>query len=952
MDAAVDMADFSRFEAMSNEQLMVEIKAQLQINQRLRDQLKAKRKYAQSLLNALHACPFLFVMLSYDLLPINCNGMATSILGTPPFPAGTPRRAALESALAGTTRDAPAARFTDTLTLAETSIPISWTACCSFLPRGGLARVMLHGLADTGAAARDWEREFVKRPPALDIYSTMDQFDAEGFWVCNFADGAWSICFASSAVEQLWGVPAAELYADATLWWTQVDPRDREDAHAAFHEFAKGDTPSLDAQYRVIARDTGKVRHVRTNGTKWVDSAGVIQSAFGSVSDVTDEIRREKEAKDVTAMMQHLTNELVDELVWVNNLRDSANFIGQYLSSALERWTGISAQEFRDDPTKYLQALIPEQRDWAVRRFLSSTHTVRFHNLRTGELVVTKTHSVLLRNAQGRPVASVGISRDVTQITRVLDELTRVDTMFRQLDRDTVSTLWIRDKGVSDGRDTEPCGSNSGRLVYISQSCEKLFGYTAEQLLASPSQEDGLALQQAFGEFNAPVADVSEHAKGLSVRKLVRPDGKVKYGLFQRKAVINNRGQLTRVAGTVSDVTDIVERQNMLADYRGKLEAIMDNIETYVLVIDVISSSTRRVIFANKYFEILTGYKRHRIKSDINFWFNTVIHPDDREEVRQGFLEFVAAREGPARDRNIGYRIVTADGAVKNVIAMLNKAEHGEGGEFYVAGMVYDVTDMTKSLVDKALIEQQAHQAQRTEMLGVLSGGIASDFTLILGVITRNAEQILSETESEAEAHADLRQLLREVIQSTTAIRAVTDKLRSYAGKGEVTMACDSLTAMLRRLLPFLDAPANVAVTWELADEATLPLVRADEVQLGQVVQNLFANSVDAIGSSSGTIVISTGAMPTDEGPAAFVRVADTGCGMDAAVMDRLFEPMFSTKFTGRGLGMAAVKGIVDTHGGSIDVESEVGAGTTFTVLFPACRDCQLEGSCDSPLKR
>jgi len=139
-------------------------------------------------------------------------------------------------------------------------------------------------------------------------------------------------------------------------------------------------------------------------------------------------------------------------------------------------------------------------------------------------------------------------------------------------------------------------------------------------------------------------------------------------------------------------------------------------------------------------------------------------------------------------------------------------------------------------------------------------------------------------------------------------------------------------------------------VTLDLRLDPTVPPVRADAGQVQQVIMNLITNASEAIGEASGVVTVSTGAMHCDTeyldrsrladrphpGFFAWVEVADTGCGMDAETKARLFEPFFTTKFAGRGLGMAAVLGIVRGHGGAIMVESEPGRGTTIRVLFPA----------------
>jgi len=172
----------------------------------------------------------------------------------------------------------------------------------------------------------------------------------------------------------------------------------------------------------------------------------------------------------------------------------------------------------------------------------------------------------------------------------------------------------------------------------------------------------------------------------------------------------------------------------------------------------------------------------------------------------------------------------------------------------------------------------------------------------------------------------------------------------AYAGKGRFVVQALDLNAVIREMTHLLDVSISkkVALRYRLADN--LPAVEADASQMRQVIMNLITNASEAIGERSGVISITTAAMECDReylsempyaeglepGPYVSVEVADTGCGMDEATKARIFDPFFTTKFTGRGLGLAAVLGIVRGHRGAVKVYSEPGQGSTFKVLLPA----------------
>jgi CheY-like chemotaxis protein len=157
---------------------------------------------------------------------------------------------------------------------------------------------------------------------------------------------------------------------------------------------------------------------------------------------------------------------------------------------------------------------------------------------------------------------------------------------------------------------------------------------------------------------------------------------------------------------------------------------------------------------------------------------------------------------------------------------------------------------------------------------------------------------------------------------------------------------------MVRKNVEMLQTAASKAVSIELCLAAELPVIMADDAQLQQVVMNLITNAAESIEVQPGSIRLTTGTRSCDDdcltasllekrpemGNFVFLEVSDNGCGMSAEVRKRLFEPFFTTKFTGRGLGMSAVMGIMTSHGGALFVESEPGVGTTFTALFPIPR--------------
>jgi PAS domain S-box-containing protein len=233
--------------------------------------------------------------------------------------------------------------------------------------------------------------------------------------------------------------------------------------------------------------------------------------------------------------------------------------------------------------------------------------------------------------------------------------------------------------------------------------------------------------------------------------------------------------------------------------------------------------------------------------------------------------------------------------------------------------------------------EARSRHVQKLESIGVLAGGIAHDFNNLLHVVLGNADLARLQLPPDAAA----REHLDEVIRATQRAAELTQQLLAYSGRGAVETRQLDLSCEVREMATLLRTAISRQATlvWDLSTD--LPPVTADPTQIRQVVMNLITNASDALGEGAGTISLRTGVVADgdrDPGPGQFVflEVGDNGCGMDSGTLQRIFDPFFSTKFAGRGLGLAAVMGIVESHGGHIRIRTAPGEGTTFRLLFPA----------------
>ena len=256
-----------------------------------------------------------------------------------------------------------------------------------------------------------------------------------------------------------------------------------------------------------------------------------------------------------------------------------------------------------------------------------------------------------------------------------------------------------------------------------------------------------------------------------------------------------------------------------------------------------------------------------------------------------------------------------------------------------------DITDRRRAEEQQRRLEEQLQQGQKLESLGVLAGGIAHDFNNLLVGILGNAELVLDGMPTDARERESIERIRR----SANRAADLTKQMLAYSGKGRFVVEPLDLSARVREMSELLNTSMSKSVRLhkELAED--LPRIEADAAQMSQVIMNLITNASEAIGDGGGTVSLRTGVMEVDAGYLAgarvgadapggqyvYIEVCDSGCGMDEETAARIFEPFFTTKFTGRGLGLAAVLGIVRGHHGAIKVESSPGQGTAIRVMFP-----------------
>jgi PAS domain S-box-containing protein len=320
----------------------------------------------------------------------------------------------------------------------------------------------------------------------------------------------------------------------------------------------------------------------------------------------------------------------------------------------------------------------------------------------------------------------------------------------------------------------------------------------------------------------------------------------------------------------------------------------------------------------------------------------SLIHPEDLPRVSREVAEYSVA--GTESFQQV-YRLVAKDGRTRWVDDRTSLERDATGQITHYQGILLDITDQKRIEENQRRLEEQMRHVQKLESLGVLAGGIAHDFNNLLMAILGNTDLAMLQTPPESPARGNLEEIVRAAHQAADLCR----QMLAYSGKGRFVIERLDLSAVVQEMAHMLQVSISKKAILRYDFPARLPAVEADATQLRQVVMNLITNASEALGDRSGVISVTTGTQVCDrtslagsvlgaegaEGLYAFLEVSDTGCGMAPETVSRIFDPFFSTKFTGRGLGLAAVLGIVHGHQGVLKVQSAPGRGSTFRILFP-----------------
>ena len=463
-----------------------------------------------------------------------------------------------------------------------------------------------------------------------------------------------------------------------------------------------------------------------------------------------------------------------------------------------------------------------------------------------------------------------------------------------------------------------------GRLEW-SEQLLNIYGVNADSFAITPDAATAFVYSEDRERLSKAVRHAIENGAPLHEEfRIVRTDNECRWVLAQGQTFYDESRRPIRMVGVMADVHE----RKVGAEAAAKLAAIVEYSDDSVASYDL----SGMIQTWNRSAERLYGYAAEEIIGRSV----ALLLPSERQEELSTILD--ALRSGRPVQRMDAVQ-VRKDGARIQVSLTASPIRDHLGNVIAVSYVSRDITQQKR-------LEEQVRQKQKLESLGVLSGGIAHDFNNLLVGIMGNASLVLESMRDDDPN----KPILEDVLMASTRSADLTRQLLAYAGKGRFETRRADLSEVAQQTARLVQSSLPKGVELQLSVASGLPAVLIDPVQIQQVVMNLVINGAEAIGSEApGIVRVKTGSQILDEtylrsaafeaevppGEYVYVDVSDTGCGMDEATRARIFDPFFTTKFTGRGLGLAAVLGIVRGHHGALQVYSELGRGTTFKVFLP-----------------
>jgi PAS domain S-box-containing protein len=693
----------------------------------------------------------------------------------------------------------------------------------------------------------------------------------------------------------------------------RVHPDDREAAIAAITAFTQGQ-PASPRLLRFRTLDRGE-RTLLGEHDILPSASGRPELVIAVIQDVTERLATDRALAESHARLDRLMRVLPGTVYQLRREADG-RLAFPFLSEGASQLFGLPATEGARDPAR-LFALFPSDQAALLERTLEKSAAslapwqLDVHFQPSGGGTRWVRFNAMPEPGLDGAITWYGVATDIT------------------FAKESENRLRFTQYAVDHMRDAVAFLTADGERIYVNDETCRITGYDQTELI-------GTKIWSTF------TSVTPEHYRGLWA--LVKQRGT---HLFETKLVNKNGvtipvevgtsyidfGGLEIVFAIARDISARKAAEQALRESEERLRLTRHALDQAQDIVSIMDADGNR-LYVNETFCRFTGRSREEIFGskvwDSNPPLNEARYRALWEDIRRrGTMSFeleMLAKSGQHLPIEVNASFMTFDG--RDAVCTISR----------------DLGPRRAAEQEKRRMEEQLRETQKLESLGVLAGGIAHDFNNLLTGILGHASLARDRLPPAHEMHDSLAQ----IEQASTRAAELCQQMLAYAGKGRFIVQPVNLSALVEDTAKLLDVSVSRRAVLDLRLAPDLPFVLADATQMRQIVMNLVLNAAEAVAKDVGRIVVTTGRMQVDAafltearitaglppGEGVFLEVADNGCGMDAETLAKIFDPFFTTKFTGRGLGLAAVQGIVRSHEGALAVQSDLGLGTTFRLVL------------------